>query len=97
MRNSTENLYKILALSLLGALLASGPAQAEPATYGKTLTFTLPITTPAPSAAPRRSYAPANTKYSNVRLQRAGNQVAVESLKTSHEGITIPSQQMRRR
>ncbi len=96
MRNSTENLYKILALSLLGALLASGPAQAEPRTYGKTITFTLPITTPA-SAAPRRSYAPANTKYSNVRLQRAGNQVGVETLKTSHEGITIPSQQMRRR
>jgi len=72
MRNSNAILCKAMVLSLLSALLASSPAQARPAVYSKTLTFTLSTTTPAPPAARPRYYFPGNTKYSNVRAQRAG-------------------------
>lgn len=87
MRNSPETLCKAVVFSLIGALLASGPAQAEPRPYSKTLTFTLSTTNPAPPAARRPYYAPGLTKYSSVKLPRAGTQVAVESLEIAHDGL----------
>ncbi|HET9474591.1 MAG TPA: hypothetical protein VFO82_11900 [Steroidobacteraceae bacterium] len=87
MRNSIRILSTALAFSLFGAFLAGGLAQAEPRPYSKTLTFTLSTTNPAPPPAPRKFYAPANTKYSAVKLERTGTQVAVESLEIVHEGF----------
>jgi hypothetical protein len=105
MKRTSAILCKAVASSLLGALLASGPAQAEPRPYSKTFTFTL--STPAPSA-PR--YAPAATKYATVKLTRAHTDVAMETLKIAHEGlagaprnrarpegITIPVERIERR
>ena len=87
MRNSTKILGKALVFSIYGALLSGGLAHAEPHTYSKTLTFTISTTNPAPPRAPRKLYAPANTKYSAVKLQRAGTQVATETLEIAHEGF----------
>ena len=89
MRNSSETLCKALVFGLFGTLLSSEPAHAEPRPYSKTLTFTLSTTNPAPPAA-RRPYAPGLTRYSSVKLPRAGTQVAVESLEIVHEGFRVP-------
>ena len=91
MKGTRNILYRATVLSLVGALFASGAAQAEPAPYSKTLTFTLSTPNPAVPAARPRYYLPANTKYSNVQLQRAGTQVAVESLEIAHEGFRSAS------
>jgi len=92
MRNTREILGRAMALGLLGALLASNLAQAKPGTYSKTLTFTLSTSNPAPPPAKSGYYLPANTKYSPVKTQRAGTQVAVESLEIAHEGFRAAPQ-----
>jgi hypothetical protein len=78
MKDIGNNPIKALAFSLVGMWLAAGGAQAEPAPYSKAATFTasIPTTTPATGS---RHYPPANTKYSNVKLTRAGNEVATET------------------
>ena len=70
-RNSGEILCKAIAFGLLGMLLASGSARAGSQVYSKTLTFTQSTTAPAPPAPRRPYYAPANTKYSTVKMTRA--------------------------
>jgi hypothetical protein len=38
-------------------------------------------------AARSRFHLPSNTKYSNVKLERAATDVAVESIELAHEGF----------
>lgn len=87
MKKSSEILCKAVVSSLVGALLACGPAQAQPRPYTKTLTSTQSSTTPAPPS-PRTFHAPAATKYSTVKLTRARREVAMETLQVAHEGLT---------
>ena len=96
MRNFLEIPSKALAFSLLYALLASNVAQARPAPYSKALTFTQTTTASAPGAAHPRYYFPANTKYSSVRLQRAGTDIGMESLEIAHEGLRAASKRPER-
>jgi hypothetical protein len=87
MKNTGNKLFKATACSLLGVLFAGGAAQAAPAPYSKTVTFTASTPHRAAPAQRPRPYFPANTKYSNVKLERAGNRVAMESIVIVHEGF----------
>jgi hypothetical protein len=60
-----------------------------PRPHSKALTFTLSTPTSAPPAR-RPHFAPGLTKYSTVKMSRAGAQAAVESLEVAYEGSRKP-------